>query len=147
MIHLEESVWINLPVSTVFDFTTDIRNNASWQTGIVDIIPTSGSIGDLGASFRCVNLFLGVRLETEFVVETVQPREKCVYRAMNGQLTGRNTFLYESIDGGTIFTTHGMIQLGMIRLAEPFLRPMVRSQVRNDLQNLKRILEQKFVNR
>lgn len=141
MIEIEESVDIHLPVSTVFDFTTNVRNNVSWQSGIVEIAITSEAIRGKGASFRCVNLFLGMRMETDFLVETYQPNKKCVYRAMNRHLTGRNTFIYREIEGGTEFTTQGRIDLGRMQLGSFILRPMVRSQVKNDLQNLKRILE------
>ena len=141
MILVEESVDIHLPISTVFDYTTDVRNNVSWQTGIVEITITSEAIRGKGASFRCVNLFLGMRMETDFIVESYQPNQKCVYRAMNGHLSGRNTFVYQEIECGTEFTTQGRIDLGRMQLGRFILRPMVRSQVRNDLQSLKRILE------
>ena len=147
MIEIEESVDIHLPVGTVFDFTTDVRNNVRWQSGIVEIKITSQAIRGKGASFRCVNHFLGMRMETDFSVEFYQLNEKCVYRAINGHLTGRNTFFYREIEKGTEFTTQGSIDLGRIQLGRFILRPMVRNQVKKDLQSLKRILENSHFSR
>lgn len=141
MMELEEHVDIAVPVGIVFDYTTDYRNNADWQTGIIKIEPISDVIHGPGASFRCVNLFLGMRMETEVVVEAYQPDKLYVYRAANGHVKGRNTFSYESSGGLTRFTTQGKISLAMMGIANAFVRPVVRNQVKTDLKRLKRILE------
>lgn len=147
MLELEESVHITVPVGIVFDYTTDYRNNAAWQTGIIRIEPTSNVIRGPGASFRCINLFLGMRMETEVVVEAYQPHKFFVYRAANGHISGRNTFLYESSGGYTRFTTQAKISLGMMGVVNAFMRPLVRNQVKTDLNKLKQILEASHLER
>ncbi len=69
----ENSVVINRPVKRVFDFVTDISNNPKWQTDILELeVSSEGSI-ELGSTYRCVNRFLGQRIEAEVVVTDYVP--------------------------------------------------------------------------
>ena len=60
----ENSVLIKQPVGRVFDFVTNIRNNPKWQTGILELAMTSEGPFELGSTYRCVNRFMGKRIET-----------------------------------------------------------------------------------
>ena len=64
----ENSVVISQPVAQVFEFVTDARNNAKWQTDILELEMTSETHFGLGAAYRCVNRFMGEHIESEGVI-------------------------------------------------------------------------------
>jgi len=64
----ENSVVISQPVAQVFEFVTNPRNNAKWQTDILELEMTSGNHLGLGAAYRCVNRFMGKHIESEGVI-------------------------------------------------------------------------------
>lgn len=64
----ENSVVISQPVQQVFEFVADPRNNAKWQTDILELEMTSEIHFGLGAAYRCVNRFMGEHIESEGVI-------------------------------------------------------------------------------
>ena len=64
----KNNVVISQPVEQVFEFVTNPRNNAKWQTDILELEMTSGNHLGLGAAYRCVNRFMGKHIESEGVI-------------------------------------------------------------------------------
>jgi len=59
----------NIKSSTkLTEFVTDPRNNAKWQTDILELEMTSEIHFGLGAAYRCVNRFMGEHIESEGVI-------------------------------------------------------------------------------
>jgi hypothetical protein len=108
MIKLEDNVIIYRSPDKVFAFTTDIKNNPMWQSDILEIEQiTDGTDGTFGrgSTYRCVNIFMGQRFETEATVSEYIPAQKCSYQIKAGSINGENSFIYEPVNGGTKFTT------------------------------------------
>jgi uncharacterized membrane protein len=141
MITIEDSIYIDRPVRQVFSYATDLNKNAHWQTDVIHTEQTSSGPFGEGATYRMVNRFLGQRLETEGVISNFVPDQRCTYQLLTGPVRGRNSFLFEPVNGGTRFTTRGVLELQGLKLAGFLVRRKARQQVRNDLQKLKRILE------
>ena len=72
----ENSVVISQSVQQVFEFVTDPRNNAKWQTDILELEMTSEIHFGLGAAYRCVNRFMGEHIESEGVITDKKGRAK-----------------------------------------------------------------------
>ena len=139
----ENSVLINRPVETVFDYVTDVRNNAHWQSGVISIDPTSDQPAGLGSTFRCVNRFLGLRLETETIVTAYQHPLKCAFKITSGMVSGESSFLFAAVNGATKFTTVGELNLDYFKLANYLVARRARLQLIRDMKTLKQILEKK----
>ena len=75
----ENSVIINRPVNKVFEFITDLNNNPIWQTDILELAMTSGGRFGLGSTYRCVNRFMGKRIETEGMITGYEPDRACFF--------------------------------------------------------------------
>ena len=117
MIKLEDNIIIHRSPEKVFAFTTDIHNNPKWQSDILEIEHlTDGSFGR-GSSYRCVNLFMGQRFESETTVSEYIPAQKCSYRINAGSINGENSFIYEPVNGSTKFTARIRLRLGLLALA------------------------------
>jgi uncharacterized membrane protein len=137
----EESVVIEKPLDIVFSFATDLGNNHLWQTDVLEVEQTSdGPIG-LGATYRCVNTFMGKRIETEGRVALFEPESKCTFQFLSGPVTGQSSYVFERIAGGTKFTATGEINLNVLSIGKWIVNHFVKEQIRNDLKKLKHILE------
>jgi len=141
MLRFNESVHIQQPVDRVFSFATDLNNNLEWQTDVLEVELTSGGSMGPGATYRCVNEFLGQRIETEGVVSEYEHGKKCSFTLTSGPVTGQSSFFFEPIQDGTRFTTTGELNLNMFRFAGWLIGRMAKEKIRNDLAKLKTILE------
>ena len=141
MIKLEDNVIIHQSPDKVFAFTTDIKNNPKWQSDILEIEQiTVGTFGP-GSTYRCVNLFMGQRFESEATVSEYIPAQKCSYQITAGSINGQNSFIYEPVNGSTKFTTRVRIRLGFLALAGRVFKRAAKEQIKKDLNRLKNILE------
>lgn len=141
MIKLEDNVIIHRSPEKVFAYTTDITNNPRWQSDILEIEKTSGGPFGQGSTYRCVNIFMGQRFETEATVTEYIPFRKCSYNINAGYINGQNSFFYEPVNGGTKFITRAQLQLGFLTLAGRIFKRKAKEQIEKDLNTLKRILE------
>ena len=137
----ENSVTIDQPVQRVFEYVTDFSNNAAWQSDILEMVPTSKEAFGQGATYRCVNRFMGKAIETDWLVTDYEPARRCCIRITSGIVTGWSILDFESVDGGTRFTTSGVLDLTHFKLAGFLVKRKVNQQLKNDMHNLKEMLE------
>lgn len=137
----EYSVIIDQPVKRVFDFVSDVSKNPDWQTDILELEVTSEGRFELGSTYRCVNRFLGQRIETEVVVTDFVPERICAFRIYSGQVAGESSYAFEALDGATKFTTKADLDLKLFRFGALLLRRKILRQLKHDMQKLKKILE------
>ena len=141
MIKLEDNVIIHQSPDKVFAFTTDIKNNPKWQSDILEIEQiTDGTFGR-GSTYRCVNIFMGQRFESEATVSEYIPAQKCSYQIKAGSINGENNYIYEPVNGSTKFTTRVRLSLGFLALAGGLFKRTAKEQIKKDLNRLKKILE------
>jgi uncharacterized membrane protein len=141
MIKFENSVVIKQPVGRVFEFVTNINNNPKWQTDILELAITSEGPFELGSTYRCVNRFMGKRIETEGVITEYVPDRACSFRITSGTITGESSFFFEGQNGSTMFTTAAELDLGFLSLGKIIVKRKICTQLRNDMLKLKGILE------
>jgi len=137
----ENSVVINQPIEQVFEYVTDINNNTVWQTGILELEMTSEGRFGHGSTYRCVNRFMGIRIETEGRVTAYEPDRRCCIRITSGAVTGTSTLYFESVGGGTMFTTAGDLDLTNFKLAGVLVKRKINRQLSLDMLKLKAVLE------
>lgn len=137
----ENSIVIHQPVKRVFDFVTDLNNNAKWQTDILELEATSEGHLELGSTYRCVNRFLGQRIETEGVITDFIPERVCAFRINSGQVTGESSYSFEALNGSTKLTTKADLDLKFFKLGQLLIRRKIKRQLENDMRKLKKILE------
>jgi len=137
----ENSVLIKQPVGRVFDFVTNIRNNPKWQTGILELAMTSEGPFELGSTYRCVNRFMGKRIETEGIITEYVPDRTCSFRITSGSVAGESSFYFKQMNGSTKFTTTAELDLGFLRLGKIIVKHRIHTQLKNDMLKLKDLLE------
>ena len=141
MVRFNESVHIRRPVQNVFSYATDLHNNIQWQSDVLVAQQTSEGPFGVGATYRCVNRFMGKEIETEGVISEYAPEKKCSYKFTSGPVTGEGSFIFEPVKDGTKFTTVGELDIGIFRLAGFMIRHAAKAQIKNDLLKLKEVLE------
>ena len=128
------------PPGEVFAFVVDATKLASWQTNTVSAVP-DGPMG-LGTKIREVHRAPGGK-QIATVVEVVEYEPDRVFgmRIIEGvPVHGRITF--EPSDTGTRFRFRVYSQpTGMMRIAQPILRAMLKWQFDRHCTNLKTVLE------
>jgi len=141
MMKFENSVIIKQPVKEVFDFVTNLSNNTRWQTDILELEITSEGRFKQGSTYRCVNRFMGQRIETEGVVTDYVLDRSCAYRITSGSVTGESNFYFEAVNGATKFTTTANLDLRYFNFGNRFVKHKSNKQLKNDMLQLKKILE------
>ena len=141
MLKFKESVVIDQPVERVFSFATDLNNNVRWQSEVLEVAQTSAGPFGLGATYRCVNKFMGRRVETEGLIFEYEPQKKCSFKFTSGPVTGESSFLFEPVESGTMFTTTGELNLGFFSLTQWIVRRVAKELIQKDLMKLKHVLE------
>ncbi len=137
----ENSVVINQSVEQVFDFVSNLRNNAKWQTDILELEMTSENHFGPGASYRCLNRFMGKHIESEGVVTDYTPDKTCCIRITNGSITGECNMFFEAVGDGTKFTASGEMDVRYFKLLKMIAARKINQQIKNDMLKLKYILE------
>ena len=137
----ENSVVINQPIGRVFEFITNVSNNAKWQTDILELEMTSAGRLGIGSTYRCINRFMGKRLETEGVITEFVPDKNCSIRITAGDVRGVNSFLFNTVNGGTSVTAVGELDMSLFKLAKLLVKRKINQQLKKDMLKLKHILE------
>ena len=137
----ENSIDINQTVEKVFDYVTNPRNNAKWQTDILELELTSENHSGLGATYRCVNRFMGRRIESENEITDYAPGKACCIRITNGVLTGRCSMSFKTLGDGTKFTASGNLDMRYFKLLKMIATRKINQQIKGDMLRLKHILE------
>ena len=137
----ENSVIINRPINKVFDFITDFNNNPIWQSDILELAITSEGRFGLGSTYRCVNRFMGKRIESKGVITEYVPDRACSFQIKSGSIRGESNFFFETVNGSTKFTTTADLDLKFFILGRTIIKRKIYKQMKNDMLQLKSILE------
>ncbi len=137
----ENCIVINKPAEQVFEFVTDPRNNAKWQTDILELEITSENYSGLGATYRCVNRFMGRRIESENKITDYAAGKACCIRITNGVLTGKCSMFFTRLEDGTKFTASGTLDMRYFKLLKMIATRKINQQIKEDMLRLKYILE------
>ena len=142
MATVQESVIINRPAEQVYAYVTDIKNLPQWEPAILEAEQTStGELG-VGTTYRGVNKMMGMRMKWTATVNEYEPNKKWSETIISGSSRIDEYLSFDNIDGGTKFTlAYDMKAGGILKLLAPMITSTMRKQVKENLNNLKKILE------
>src|SRR5919198_1222347 len=142
MTKIERSIEINRPVQDVWDYVHEPRNDAQWQTTIVESQPQNEGPLQLGTEVRETRKFLGIRLQVGYQVTELEPTTRSSIRSVSGPVPFTGSYLFEPHDGSTRFTVTGELDAhGFFKVAEPVFARMAGRELEANLGHLKDILE------
>lgn len=142
MPHAEESITINRPVSTVFNFVLDGTNNALWRPAVLDIERMPGkSTGARAVYKQGLKGPGGRRIDGDYEIVECRPDELIRFQVIAGPARPTGTYRFEAVGDATRVTFALNLEAkGLTRLMSPMIGSTMKSEVAT-LSNLKAYLE------
>ena len=143
MITASSSVEIGKPVSEVYAFVTDCRNEPKWHSDSIEAEPIGEGTLAVGMKQRWLLKFMGKR---EMVMEVTRLESNAVEvlearTALMG-MAPTITYSFEQAGSGTRFTRSvQMDPQGVGKLMKPMMKGMVPKRNADFVRNLKKVLD------
>ena len=143
MIETSTSIEIERPADEVFAFVSEFPNNPRWQRGQRACRWTSEPPLRVGSTYEQHVRFLGRDVVNAFRVVDLEPGRRVTFTSTSGTFPLTITRTVEPLaPRRSRFTEYVRGEPGgFFRLAEPLLRPLVRSTIKRDFPRLKALLE------
>jgi uncharacterized membrane protein len=140
-IDVTAEVHVARPRAEVAAYMTDPANDPEWIGGLREArVLGDGPLVE-GAQVARVASFLGRRIEYVNEVTRLEPGRLLDMRSVEAPFPMRITYSFEDRDGGTLVRNHVRGGGGLFSLGSPLFAPMVRRNVRKDLERLREVLE------
>ena len=142
MVDRSDSITIDRPVEEVFAYVTEVTNDPSWHTDVLEARKSTERPVGVGTVWHAkFKPTMGIS-EGDMVVVTFEPNRKQVMKGDIGPMHPTLTYLLEPSGGGTKFTRHVQISVsGWMKIMSPMMGMMLPKQNKGFLANLKRVLE------
>ena len=141
MVKVERSVSISKPPGEVLAYVSDIRNDPTWHSDVLEARSSTDVVG-VGTVFDVkVKPSMGVS-EGTMTVTRLEPGRLVEYKGRMGKMAPTVTNIVEAEGSGTRMTRRVEIEPpGMMRLMSPMIKMMIGKSNTGFLANLKRVLE------
>jgi hypothetical protein len=143
MINASSSATIDKPVSEVYAFVTDCRNEPKWHSDSIEAAPLGDGPLAVGMKQRWLLKFMGKR-EMIMEVTRLEPERVEVLEARTALMgmAPTITYTFEQAGSGTRFTRSvAMDPKGIGTLMKPMMRSMVPKRNAAFVANLKKYYE------
>jgi len=143
MVHVEDSISIDAPLETVFDYLDTPEN----QVEITPSLRASELIERLdngGSHVRFTYSMAGISLDGEVRATTYAPNEQIQFEMTNGPLEGTITWTFDAANDGTrvTYAADYTVPTPVLQsVAEAFAQRYNQRELQTTLQNLKDRLE------
>ena len=141
---ISESVKINRPVETVFQYIIDVTKHTEWRPGLEAIRDYSGAPFAVGTTFSEVSKFMGREMVVDFAVTAMVEGQRADLRMEGGVVSGNMVWAASpDTDEGSTFTLSfdGEVTGWLGRLGKGLIRRQAEKDMTSDLGNLKARLE------
>lgn len=142
MSKIERSIVIDRPIEVVFQFIHDPRNDASWQTTLIE----SKQVGDapfgVGTLLRERRRFLGIQVEMTKEITAFEPLHRSAFKMVAGGAPMSGEYALQPLDGATKVSAIGYVEpRGFFRMADALFTSMAARELEASLGHLKELLE------
>lgn len=143
MITITASETIRRPISEVFGYAGDYRNDITWRKGVVEMRYDGANAPAEGVRTHEVMHSMGMKNTTVAEITEYIPETKTAFRFISGPVPCHGYREFRETAEGTIFTYVLTLEpRGLIALLKPLMRGMFQKQVGDDVRRLKAKLEQ-----
>lgn len=139
---VERTISIERPPGEVFDLVSDVRNDPSWHTDVLEVEASTDAVG-VGTVFHVkVKPSMGVS-EGTMTVSRLEQGHLVEFRGQMGtKMSPTVTNICEPEGSGTHVTRRVELEPpGMMRIMSPLIARMIGKSNEGFLANLKRLLE------
>jgi hypothetical protein len=144
MITVDHEVLICVPPAEVFEFVTNAENDNAWVGFALSARRLSAAPIGCGTRFHQTGAILGMRIPLVWEITEFRPGEKMRGESVSGPAQFWGEYIFQEVPSGTRVRKMGKIQFGaLLRMAEPLLAGIFQETLERDMENLKRLLEQR----
>jgi hypothetical protein len=137
-----QSVVIELSVDHVFAFVTCVDNNPRWQPSLVETGAVKDGPADLGSRFWERRRFMGISVNSQYVIEEFDPPCLCAVRSVAGPMSFHVRYRLQPAGASTVMCVEGDLgRHGLPRLAVRAAALSAQRELATNLRTLKRALE------
>jgi uncharacterized membrane protein len=129
-------VHVRLPREQVAAYMSDPANDPEWIGGLREAHLLGDGPPAEGSRVARVASFMGRRVEYVNEITTLEPGRILEMRSVKAPFPMHITYSFEDRDGGTLVRNHVRGGGGLFSLGSPLFAPMVRRNVRKDLERL-----------
>jgi len=143
MIAISESTQVNVPATELWGVVEDYALDIRWRSSIVEMTPNPPGPPAVGSKIHEVTRTAGRTYVTDTIIESVGPDDQYRFSGSgdSGRVSGGRSVVAIT-DGTAEFTYDVELGLsGLLRLAKPLVRTMMRRTLRRDLATLKTLIE------
>src|SRR5258707_7206532 len=141
MAHAEDTITIDRPVKTVFDFVLDGMNGPLWRPSVTDVKLSPGKPLGIGAIYKQGLKGPTGRIDGDYELVEVKPNEWIKFQVVSGPARPTGTYKFESVGSSTRITfTLDFQPKGLAKLMDGMINSSMKEEV-GTLANLKRYLE------
>lgn len=142
MIQFDFGVLIDRSPGDVFKYVTDLSNLPKWQTIIHEIKPADLKPMGVGATFSLTVEILGRKQEGLMMVTHYEPDSLFGYETKAGPSSVKAQITFKQVGTGTRLAISAQAEpAGVLKLAEGAIQSQMKTQMQNNLNRLKSILE------
>jgi uncharacterized protein YndB with AHSA1/START domain len=146
MMNIDLGVVINRPVEEVWKGLVSPSIAERWMSGLLQASAVSDGPWHVGAQFRKVQRFMGLRTEMLYEITAYERNRRLGYRTVSGTLSGplsyQATIILEATGGGTKLSYQGRGKLrGFFKIFEPVFTRLARRRFERDFNTFRKLLE------
>ncbi len=143
MATVRASTEIQVPVSDVFAFVSNVENIPKWQSEVVTSKVVTPGPTRLGTKYEEVINLLGKKVPTLCEVTEFQPTRRITFRSTSSSIVSYvGAFSLEPDGRATKLSVEAQFTLnGFWKLIDPLFRMEVRKGIHEELDKLKSLLE------
>jgi len=141
-VHMEDKVSIDAPIETVFAFITDFRNTPKWHQNMKKVGWKDEGPHGVGSEYDWIETFSGMRMDIGGVITAWNPPYSFAWKPTISPYPITGGWRLEPKGNSTLVTRYSDNQLsGIYKWMNMLMIPIAKRQVRKELQELKRLIE------
>ncbi|SDU56454.1 SDR family NAD(P)-dependent oxidoreductase [Desulfobacula phenolica] len=145
MIVLNESILVQKPIESVFNYTSEFSNIQNWDPGVVSSVKKS--LGDVsaGTQYDLILKYGPFRPKMQYVVTEYEPFSRVVLKGKGTSYSATDTILFIQTPSGTRIDYQATIEFsGFANIIEPLLVPVIKRIGKIAIQGLEKTLNPDF---
>ena len=143
MIEFEADITINRPISEVFQYVAEVRNNPRWNSAVVEVEYLGGGMKKLDREYKIHRIIGKKKVENHCRVTESERNKLMTLKATKGPTAFTYKYSFEKVKEGTLVTLHGKVdEEGLPFNASSFVAVHTfENGMNHNLRMLKEILE------
>ena len=135
MAHAEQSITINRPGNTIFDFILDGKNSPHWRPSVIDVQQVPGKPLGVGTVFKQgLKGPGGRRIDGDYEIVACKPNEHITFQVIAGPARPTGTYTFEPQGNATRVTF--TLDYEVKGLTQFIMEPMINKSMQSEVATL-----------